>query len=316
MKRIQLYAILLGMLFEAFQGQTVFAQKSIAPQPNQTAEDSKQLDAVSQEAAKLEADLNKFKDTAPEAGDLLVKLTDLYHQHGRVFGLIRAGQRFTAAHPSDPRHQAVMLKLVDGLEAMSRHKELTVTIRQLLQKYPTAPQAAELEERLAKALDKLGERARAAETYRALWNRQPNANGRKFGEAAVARFFNGPANEIFEGCALAEEMLEKLPAGEFTKLLAQSAHYRWRQYGQWAKSNQLAVKMLAKGLPFTPEEARELNRMTGDAFGYLGQHANAAQYYRQARAIRDDATVLAALIERLYYAQTKGAEFEPLVNEF
>ena len=63
----------------------------------------------------------------------------------------------------DPRNQGVMLKSIDGLEAMSRHKELTVSIRQFIQKYPTAPQNLELEERLAKALDKLGDRAKAAE---------------------------------------------------------------------------------------------------------------------------------------------------------
>ena len=97
-----------------FSSSAAFAQQATAP-AQATAEDSKQLDAVSQEAAKFEADLNKFKDTSPEAGELLVKLTDLYHQHGRVFGLIRAGQRFSATHPGDPRNQAVMLKLIDGL---------------------------------------------------------------------------------------------------------------------------------------------------------------------------------------------------------
>lgn len=293
-----------------------FAQQANVPAKAESAEDSKQLDAVSQEAAKLEADLNKFKDTAPEAAEVLVKLVDLYHQHGRAFGLIRAGQRFAAAHPNDPRNQAVMLKLIDGLEAMSRHKELTVSIRQFIQKYPTAPQVFELEERLAKTLDKLGERQKAAETYRSLWNRQPNINGRKFGEYAVTRFNNGNQNEIFEGCVLAEEMLDKLPAGEFTKLIAANAHYRWRQYGQWAKANTLGAKMLAKGLPYTPEEVRELHRMQGDQFGYLNQYANAANHYRQARAIRDDWQVLNSLINSMYYSQAKAAEFEPLVNEF
>lgn len=214
---------------------------------------------------------------------MLVKLTDLYHLHGRVFGLIRSGQRFSASQPGDPRNQAVMLKLIDGLEAMSRHKELTVSIRQFIQKYPTAPQNVELEGRLARALDKLGERAKAAETYRAMWQRQPNVNGRKFGEAAVTRFNQGSQQEIFDGNVLAEDMLDKLPAGEFTKLLAANAHYRWRQYGQWAKANTIGAKMLAKGLPYSPEETRELQRMQGEQFNYLAQYANAANHYRQAR---------------------------------
>lgn len=314
MPRLNSYAF--GFALVLALGQAAFAQQANAPAQAAATEDSKQLDAVSQEAAKLEADLNKFKDTAPEAAEVLVKLVDLYHQHGRAFGLIRAGQRFSAAHPGDPRNQAVMLKLIDGLEAMSRHKELTVSIRQFLQKYPTAPQAAELEERLAKTLDKLGERQKAGETWRALWNRQPNANGRKFGEYAVTRFNNGNQNEIFEGCVLAEEMLDKLPAGEFTKLIAANAHYRWRQYGQWAKANTLGAKMLAKGLPYTPEEVRELHRMQGDQFGYLNQYANAANHFRQVRAIRDDWQALNSLINSMYYSQAKAAEFEPLVNEF
>lgn len=313
MPRLISYAF--GIALVLALGQATFAQQANAP-AKVAAEDSKQLDAVSQEAAKLEADLNKFKDTSPEAGELLVKLTDLYHQHGRVFGLIRAGQRFAATHPADPRNQAVMLKLIDGLEAMSRHKELTVSIRQFIQKYPQAPQNVELEERLAKALDKLGDRAKAAETYRAMWQRQPNANGRKAGEAAVFRFNQGSQQEIFDGNVLAEDMLDKLPAGEFTKLLAANAHYRWRQYGQWAKANTLGAKMLAKGLPYTPEETRELQRMQGEQFGYLGQYANSANHFRQARAIRDDWSVLNSLINSLYYSQAKAAEFEPLVNEF
>ncbi len=313
MPRLISYAF--GIALVLASGHAAFAQPANAP-VKAAAEDSKQLDAVSQEAAKLEADLNKFKDTSPEAGELLVKLTDLYHLHGRVFGLIRAGQRFSAAHPGDPRNQAVMLKLIDGLEAMSRHKELTVSIRQFIQKYPTAPQNVELEERLAKALDKLGDRAKAAETYRAMWQRQPNVNGRKFGEAAVLRFNQGSQQEIFDGNVLAEDMLDKLPAGEFTKLLAGNAHYRWRQYGQWAKANTLGAKMLAKGLPYSPEETRELQRMQGEQFNYLGQYANAANHYRQARAIRDDWSALNQLIYSMYYSQAKGAEFEPLVNEF
>ena len=74
-----------SLLVVAFMNEAV-AQQANAPAKAEAAEDSKQLDPVSQEAAKLEADLNKFKDTSPEAAELLVKLTDLYHLHGRVFG--------------------------------------------------------------------------------------------------------------------------------------------------------------------------------------------------------------------------------------
>ena len=58
--------------------------------------------AVNQRATQLEGELGKFKATAPEAANVMVELADLYHQHGRVLGLIRVAQTFTAAHPADP----------------------------------------------------------------------------------------------------------------------------------------------------------------------------------------------------------------------
>ncbi|MED5401300.1 MAG: hypothetical protein VX669_12995, partial [Planctomycetota bacterium] len=82
-----------------------------------------EVDAVSQQATSLEAELGKFKDTSSEAAEVMVKLVDLYHQHGRLFGLIRVAQRFVSSHPTDKRHHDVLLKLVDGLDAASRHSD-------------------------------------------------------------------------------------------------------------------------------------------------------------------------------------------------
>ena len=79
-------------------------------------------DSVSQRATALEAELGKYKDSSPEAGRILLQLTDLYYDSGRVFGLVRAAQHFVASHPSDPQHAATMLQLMDGLEALSRKK--------------------------------------------------------------------------------------------------------------------------------------------------------------------------------------------------
>ena len=73
------------------------------------------IDDVSKEASRLEAELGKYRDTAPEAGDALFALTELYHANGRSFGLVRSAHRFTAAHPTDKRHAQVMLRLMDGL---------------------------------------------------------------------------------------------------------------------------------------------------------------------------------------------------------
>src|SRR3954470_16617567 len=81
-------------------------------------------DPIGKQAATLEAELGKFKDTTPEAAEAMAKLVDLYHADGRLFGLVRIAQQFAAAHPTDPRHKGVMLKLIDGQEALSRNKEL------------------------------------------------------------------------------------------------------------------------------------------------------------------------------------------------
>jgi hypothetical protein len=80
-------------------------------------------EAIDREATRLEAELGKYRDTTPEAGDALFKLTKLYHQHARVFGLLRAAQRFVAAQTNDDRHAEVMLMLLDGLESLSRHQQ-------------------------------------------------------------------------------------------------------------------------------------------------------------------------------------------------
>ena len=132
------------------------------------------VDVAGQEAVKLEAELGKYKDTSPEAAEVLVKLVDLYHAGGRVFGLIRTADTFVAAHPGDRRHQAVMLKLIDGLEASSRNKEMVAACRQFLDRYRDALECAEVEIRLADTLERMGSRLPAAEVCRLVWNRQPN----------------------------------------------------------------------------------------------------------------------------------------------
>ena len=55
-------------------------------------------DEVSQQASQLEASLGKYRDTSPEAGNLMVQLADLYFNNGRALGLVRVTQTFTTAH--------------------------------------------------------------------------------------------------------------------------------------------------------------------------------------------------------------------------
>ena len=155
----------LCVLSASFLGAQVAGKKQPAKKPAN--------DGVTAQASALEAELAKYNDTAPEAADVLVKLTALYHKHGRVFGLLRAGQRFVTAHPSDKRHPAVMLQLIDGLEISSRNKELTALCRQFLTRYPKAPQCPDIEIRLAATLHQLNDRIAAADADTAVFHRQP-----------------------------------------------------------------------------------------------------------------------------------------------
>ncbi len=65
-------------------------------------------DAVGAEANRLEVDLTRYKDTSPEAGDVLAKLVDLYHGQGRPFGLVLRGPQVHHAafrrQPAQGRH--------------------------------------------------------------------------------------------------------------------------------------------------------------------------------------------------------------------
>ncbi len=142
------------------------------------------LDAISRQATQLEAELGKFNDNTPDAADVMVKLVDLYHGDGRVFGLVRIGNRFVSTHPTDPRHKDVMLKMIDGLQAMSRNKDMIVACRQFLTRYPTAPECGDIEIRLANTLAMETDKEAAADAFAAIWNRHKNT---PLGRQAAAR---------------------------------------------------------------------------------------------------------------------------------
>src|SRR5262249_50064017 len=101
--------------------------------------DDQGVDNVTKQATQLEAELSKLRSTTGEAADVMLKLSDLYYQSGRVFGLIRVGQSFVALHTSHPKHKDVMLKLIDGLLVTGRNKEVIATGRQFLVRYPQDP---------------------------------------------------------------------------------------------------------------------------------------------------------------------------------
>ena len=137
---------------------------------------AQQLDAISQEASQLEAELGKYNDNTPQAADVMVKLIDLYHSDARVFGLVRIGNRFVGTHSTDDRHHDVMLKTIDGLQAMSRNKDMIVACRQFLSRYPSSPRCAQIEQRLAEVLDRGKDKKAAAAAFHAIWKRQKNSD--------------------------------------------------------------------------------------------------------------------------------------------
>ena len=89
-------------------------------------------DAVDERATALESQLNKSLDASPEAAKVMLELTDLYYSEGRVFGLVRVGERFVKAQSRHARHREVMLRLLDGLEVMARWEEFITYGRQYL----------------------------------------------------------------------------------------------------------------------------------------------------------------------------------------
>lgn len=313
MKRFWTTALLSSMATTWFTGANLPAQEQpAAVQPAAPAVDQ----AVSREAARLEAELGKYKDSAPEAGETLFKLVELYHGNALGFGLVRAGQRFVAAHPQDPRHPAVMLKLLDGLEVLSRHREFTVIARQFLTRYPQAAECPAIEERLAYTLEKMNEKLQSAEVYRSRWQRQPDINGRPFGVKACELFSAGNGDSIRQGAELAEEMFDKLPKNDFARHIGWRSMSEWRRISQWAKSNQIGLKLIASGVLKDPNELREAHRQVAEHFGYIGQYANAAQHLKAARAIRDDQSLHYSHIERLYNSAVRAGEIEPVIMEY
>ena len=300
--KLSLFAALLGLFF-AFAG-TAFAQKS------------EPIDDVSVEASRLEGEVGKYRDISPEAGAALHQLTVLYHQHGRVFGLVRAAHRFVAAHSTDPRHPDVMLKLMDGLEALSRYKEFTVIARQFLTRYPTAPQCADVEERLAYSLEKLGEKLSAAQAYRTRWQREMKPSGREFGVKACLLFSQTGTPGITQEAELAEEMFDRLPKDEFARHIGQRSYDQWRRIREWAKASVIGNKLLKSELVKNDEERREVLRTMAENYRSLGQHSNAVDVLAQARTIRDDQHTLYYHIQAMYDSASPAAQMEPLVKEY
>ena len=296
---------------------TAFVSLCLLPVSTTLSQETVSADDVSQEVSDLEAQLGKYNDSTPEAADLMAKLVELYHGNARVFGLIRIGQRFTTAHTNDPRHESIMLKLLDGLEATSRNQDFTIYARQFLAKYPKSSACADIERRLAETLGQMDDRLAAARAWHAVWNRQPNANGREAGVKAVDYYSRvNNSKSIDEAAKLAAEMFHALPAGSFTEECGWKAFFDWRRIGKRAESNQIGLALVKAGLPKGKERQWTLHRYLAENYWSLGQHANAAQSIEAALKIRDDQYLHGQLVEQLCQSEAPISQIETAVKQY
>ena len=231
------------------------------------------LDEVSAQAQKLEADIAKLRDTSPEAADLLVKLADLYYGDGRVFGLIRVTETFVTKHSTHPKHREMMVKLIDGLLAMSRNKELTATCRQFLLRYPDDKECLRHEKDPGLRAGADGRPCPGRRRVRGdLAAPQRHARGRTLGVHAIWLYTSlSTADSFIKAAEQAEAMLDVLPAGEFAVETGNQSFLNWRRVGNWAKANVVGNKMLAKNLPFAPNDLRDLHYWMGEGYSALNQ---------------------------------------------
>ena len=290
---------------------------SLNPVFDAVAQEDPSVDDVSQQVSDLEAQLGKYNDSTPEAADVMTKLVELYHSNARVFGLIRVGQRFTVAHPNDSRHESVMLKLLDGLEATSRNQDFTIYARQFLAKYPKSSACASVERRLAETLSQMDDAFAAARGWHAVWTRQPDANGRAAGAKAVELYSRvNNSKSIEAGAELAAEMFQALPAGSFTEECGWKAFWDWRRIGKRAESNQIGTALIKAGLPKGEERRWTLHRYLAENYWSLGQHANAARSIEAALKIRDDQYLQGQLVEQLCQSEAPISQIETAVKQY
>ena len=277
---------------------------------------AQELDELSRKASQLEAELGKYNDNTPEAADVMVKLVDLYHSDARVFGLVRIGNRFVSAHTTDKRHHDVMLKTIDGLQGMSRNKDMLVACRQFVTRYPKSPKCSEVEQRLAEVLDRGTDKKAAAAAFHAIWKRQPNTDvGRTAAITAIKRYSSAGNDQIKIGAELAEKMMDQT-SGSMSAELGMHSVMSWARINKWAESNRAASKLLKKNVVKDKQRLRNVHYRVGDNYERLGQHTNAARSYASARKIRDDQQVHYRLIDQLDRGKASSKDISVVAKEY
>ena len=280
-----------------------------------------EIDAIGKQAATLEAQLAKASSTSKESAEVQLKLIDLYHEHGRPFGLVRSAQTFVGLHTTHPRHKDAMLKLIDGLLATGRNKELIATGRQFLQRHPADSACAGIERWLAVLLRRTNDYLSTAAIQESHWKRVGGTpEGWRSGREAITLYLaiNTPET-LGKAAALGEEMLDKLPAGGPATAAGWYAVDAQERLSQWAKANQVATKLLAKSPPADPRNVQSLHYRIAENYSRLTQRVNAVEGWRKAIAVPNTpprADIHMRLIEEQFLTNPKPAEFEPTVTQF
>ena len=270
------------------------------------ADPASELSAINQRLSQLESELGKYKDSAPEAANLMLQLADEYYKHGRGLGLVRICQRFTQVHFNHPKHREMMLKLIDGQQVLSRNKELIVACRQHLERYGASAEAAAIEVRLADALDQTTDREAAAKAAEVVWKRYGNSViGKKYVERAVYIYQSLPGNELqTQAAVLSEEAMEKIPAKNFARAMGLNAVYLYSRLSQRVESNRVINRMFQRGLAGDSGQQRASYLQMASNYEQLQQYTNAANMYQRARQIRDDADTLYKQAMVVYSSKT------------
>ena len=238
---------------------------------------------LNQQLSQLESELGKYKDSAPEAANLMLQLSDEYYKHGRALGLVRITQRFTQVHVNHPKHREMMLKLIDAQQVLSRNNELVVACRQYLERYGASGEAASIEIRLADALEQTTDREGAAKAAEVVWKLHGNsATCNQYVERAVYIYQSLPGNELqTQAAVLSEEAMEKIPAKEFARAMGNNAVYLYSRLSKRVESNRVINRLFQKGLAGDSDQQRVSYLQMAANYEQLQQYTKAANKYQR-----------------------------------
>ena len=253
----------------------------------------------------------------PEAAEAMSKLVDLYHRDGRLFGLVRHGPAVHCLQPTHPNHKAVMLKLIDGQEGTLAQQGPATTIRQFLARYPDAPNVRRSKFDWPTCCNSLtiesGGRSLSVPSGGVSPTRMGGVTARRQCNSSARRIL---PSRLLRPAQLGEEMLDKLPAGEFAREIGLPGVSRLSPAGAVGQEH-------GRGDENIPEGSCRRSRVAAPAPSVHCQRITPTCATRQCRTesaagAGHPRRPVGALppIFRLYHAAAKPPELEPLVTQY